>query len=448
VSKLQIPDGFLKRRALAIAVVVGVLIGAIFSIAAGDDEGDGYLVRAIFDNGGFVIPGEDVKIAGVKVGAIHDVDLTERYKAAVVLKIDDPAFQSFREDAYCQIRLQSLIGEQFIACQPTRPHKDGAPLPPELAQIPDGEPGEGQHLLPVQNNVTPVGIDLIQNIQRLPQREGLRLIFNELGAGLAGNGDRLRAAVRRANPALRETDRVIKILASQDKQLGRLVDESDRVLASWVDKRKNTSRFIDQSGALAAASAERGDDIERNFERLPGLLRELKPTLAAFGGFADQASPALESLGSQSAAINESFKRLGPFSEAATPALVSLGDFADQGRKLFPEIRPLVGQLNDLGEPLRPSADDLAKLFNSLDDTGGVEELMKLIYFYTGTVNGVDAKGHYVRATITTNGPCSSRTYSPSNCASSMTDFGSSVKASATMEPALDYLLGSEETQP
>lgn len=454
MSGLQDKDGFVRRRGVPIAIVAGLVIAVLLMTAAGDDDGDAYLVRAVFDNGSFVIPGEDVKIAGVKVGQIHDVDLTEDNKAAVVLNIEDPAFRSFREDAQCQIRLQSLIGEQFIECQPTRPHKDGEPLPPELAKIEEGR-GEGQYLLPVENNTTPVGVDLIQNIQRLPQREGLRLLINELGAGLVGNGERLREAVRRANPALRETDRVIKVLAEQDKLLARLVDESDQVLAAWVDKREETADFIDQAGALATASAARGDDIERNFERLPTFLRELKPTADAFAGLADQMTPALNSLDGAAPAINSTVRRLGPFTAATTPALESLGDFADRGRQLFPEIRPLVGDLRQLGRPLRPSLNNLAKLFNSVDDTGGIEELMKLIYYYTGTTNGVDELGHYVRATVTTDN-CSLPqviTARPT-CASDFYDLkplsdaeAEKPAAASTVDGgrmALEYLLGND----
>jgi ABC-type transporter Mla subunit MlaD len=436
-------DAFFKGPRVATAVVALLIVTVFATTAASDDDGDQYLVRAIFDNGSFVIPGEDVKIAGVKVGQIHDVDLTDDNKAAVVLRIDDPAYQSFREDAHCMIRLQSLIGEQYIECKPTRPQKDGDPLPPELAKVPEGQRGEGQYLLPVANNTTPVNLDLIQNIQRLPQREGLRLLINEFGAGLAGGGERLRDAVRRANPALRELDRVIKVLAEQDQLLGRLVDESDTVLAAWADKREETADFIDQAGVVATAAAERGDDIERNFERFPTFLRELEPTADAFGGLADQMAPALESLGSQAPAINETIARLGPFSEAATPALVSLGNFGDRARELFPEIRPLIGQLNELGRPARPASDDLAKLFNSIDDTGGVEELMKLIYYYTGTVNGVDKHGHYVRSALTSSN-CSVRSPFTQNCGSDFEDYqpagGSSVASSS--DPMLDYLLG------
>ncbi|HEX2071872.1 MAG TPA: MlaD family protein [Thermoleophilaceae bacterium] len=424
-------------RAIAIAVAAGIALGALFSIAAGGDEDDGYLVRAVFDNGSFVIPGEDVKIAGVVVGAIQDVDLTEDNKAAVVLKVDDPAFVPFREDAQCQIRLQSLIGEQFIECVPTRPREEGEPPKPELAMIEDGR-GKGQHLLPADNNITPVGEDLLRNINRLPQREGLRLIINELGAGLAGNGDRLRDAVRRANPALKEFDNWIKVLAEQDRLLGRLIDESDTVLASWVQRREEMADFIDQSGATAVAAAERGDDIERNFERFPGFLRELKPTADRFAGMADQMTPALNNLDRRSEAINAMVQGTGPFFEAATPALVTLGDFADRGRELFPAIRPLIGDLDELGRPLRPTMSNLAKLFGSFDDTGGIEELMQLIYFYTGTVNGVDAKGHYVRTGLVIK--CPARSPLEGGCAATLENYGDPVKASADTSGLLQTL--------
>ncbi len=276
----------------------------------------------------------------------------------------------------------------------------------------------------------------MRNINRLPQREGLRLIINEFGAGLAGNGDRLREAVRRANPALKEFDGWIKVLADQDRLLGRLIDESDTVLAAWVDKRKETAGFIDKAGATAAAAAERGDDIERNFERFPAFLRELKPTADRFSGLADQMTPALNSLDSQAKAINATVAGTGPFFEAATPALVSLGDFGDRARELFPAIRPLIGDLDELGRPLRPTTNNLAKLFGSFDDTGGIEELMKLIYFYTGTVNGVDSKGHYVRSSLVFHGLCVSRSgdsprRDPENCGSTLQQYGDPVKAAA-----------------
>ena len=88
-----------------------------------EDE-DSYQVRAIFDNAGFIIPGEDVKIAGVKVGKVSDLDVTDDFKAAVVLEITEPGYQDFRSDASCIVRPQNLIGERFVECKPTQP-RDG-----------------------------------------------------------------------------------------------------------------------------------------------------------------------------------------------------------------------------------------------------------------------------------------------------------------------------------
>ena len=113
-----------RRGAVLSALAAGLLAGTL--AAAGDGDPDDYLVRAVFDNASFVIPGEDVKVGGVKVGTIDDVDLDRGNKAAVVLRIDDPAFRPFRRDAHCQIRLQSLIGEQYVECKPTEPRAGNA----------------------------------------------------------------------------------------------------------------------------------------------------------------------------------------------------------------------------------------------------------------------------------------------------------------------------------
>ena len=91
--------------------------------------GQGYLeVAGYFDNGGFVVKGEEVRIAGAngglgrlgrrvvagRAGARNGSD--DPGKAVVVMKITDPGFQDFRQDASCLIRPQSLLGEKFIDC--------------------------------------------------------------------------------------------------------------------------------------------------------------------------------------------------------------------------------------------------------------------------------------------------------------------------------------------
>ena len=80
-----------------------VLTRSLLVVSAGGSATASYTVRAIFDNAANIIPGEDVKIDGVKVGIVGSVTPTPHAKAAVVLHIDNPGFQDFRADASCTI---------------------------------------------------------------------------------------------------------------------------------------------------------------------------------------------------------------------------------------------------------------------------------------------------------------------------------------------------------
>src|SRR5262249_11898875 len=146
------------KRAIPIVVVFAVIVLAIVLIATRGSEPP-YQVRAIFDNAGFVIPGEDVKVAGVKVGTIADLDVTPDATPAGVRRLALPGSQHFRRDASCIVRPQSLIGERFVECTPPQPRAVGTAAPPPLRKIGDG-PGKGQYLLPVTNTQQSVDIDL------------------------------------------------------------------------------------------------------------------------------------------------------------------------------------------------------------------------------------------------------------------------------------------------
>jgi ABC-type transporter Mla subunit MlaD len=233
------------KRALAIvAVLAAAVIIAVVVWQASDSGSGGYKVRAIFDSAFSVIPGEDVKVAGVKVGKIESLHVTPDKKAAVVLRIDKPGFGDFRQDASCIIRPQSLIGEKFVECTPTQPRAPGTDPPPPLDRIKSGE-GKGQYLLPVSNTQRNVDLDVINNIYQLPERQRLTIILNELGAGLAGRGEDLNQVIRRANPALMETDKVLAILRQQNQVLADLARDSDTVLAPLANRRTQVADFIE-----------------------------------------------------------------------------------------------------------------------------------------------------------------------------------------------------------
>jgi ABC-type transporter Mla subunit MlaD len=389
------------KRVLAIACVL-VAASALVVFGTGADDGGAYRVRAIFMNAFSVIPGEDVKIAGVKVGKVESLDVTPDHKAAVVLRIDRPGFDDFRRDAECSIRPQSLIGEKFVECTPTQPRPEGAQPPPALQRIERG-PGKGQYLLPVSQTSKPIDLDLVNNTLRLPYRERLAIILNELGTGVVGRGEDLRQAIRNADPALKETDKVLQILAEQNRVLADLARDGDRILSPLSRDRAQVADFVSRANTTAQATAERSSDLEQNIAKLPAFLRELRPTMQRLGGLADQMTPVLADLHDQAPSIDRFVEQLGPFSKAGTPALRSLGDTADVARPALVKSKPIIEQTGQLAKSAKPVANNLASLTTSLRDTGGIEQLMDWIYYQVAAINGYDEDGHYLRAGLLLN---------------------------------------------
>ena len=405
-------------RRLVITGLLVFAVPALLAFATGQSEppgGGGYKVRAIFDNASFVVPGEDVKVAGVKVGTVDELDVEDK-KAAITLSITEPGFSPFHEDAHCSIRPQSLIGERYVECTP------GSAASPELEEIPEGEPGAGAVRVELEKTSSPVDIGLINNIMRLPYRQRFAIIINEFGTALAGRGDELNEAIHRANPALRETDRVLAILARQNRVLADLAADSDAVLEPLARRRERIAHFVVAANETGQATAERSADIERTFERLPVFLREFKPTLEDLREVSEEMTPVLADLRTAAPDLNRFIRALGPFSRASTPALVSLGEAAEIGRPALVNSLPLTRDLATFAENANPVGRNLARLAESLDETGGLGHIMDYIFFQMTAINGFDGVSHYLRASLLTN-ICSTYVVDPvTGCSANFTD--------------------------
>ena len=72
------------RRMTLIALVL--VASAAVTVAAGGRK-QTYRVDAIFDNAGFLIPGQDVKIAGARVGEVVGVELTAQRRARIEMQV-------------------------------------------------------------------------------------------------------------------------------------------------------------------------------------------------------------------------------------------------------------------------------------------------------------------------------------------------------------------------
>jgi phospholipid/cholesterol/gamma-HCH transport system substrate-binding protein len=434
----------MRKLLIALGVIAAIVV--VVLLAGGGSGSSGYVVRAIFDNGSFMVKGELVRVAGANVGEIESVAVTTRGevdsyqggnpqaipgKAVIVMKIEDPGFQDFRRDASCLIRPQSLIGEKFVDCRPTLPRAPGSKPPPPLRTIPDGQPGAGERLLPLENNSTSVDPDLINNIQQLPYSQRFRLIFNEFGAALAGRGEDLEQIVKRANPVLRDTDRLFAILAAQRDQLAQLASDSEQILGPLSRERSHVAGFFANAGAAAQASAERGAALESSLRKFPTFLRELRGTMHSLQGFSDAAAPVFADLGRAAPSLTSATRALTPFSAASTVSLKSLGAAGETAGPKLAAADPVVLELRELGRSGATPQAELAEFLTSTQKTGGFNGLVDLIYNSAATNNEFDQYGHFGR-TIAALTNCIDYVTAPtSGCSANFNGPGSSGGASS-----------------
>jgi virulence factor Mce-like protein len=395
----------MKRALLTLLVVAAAGVGWIVLAGAGSDSDKGRY-WAQFDSAFGLIQGGDLKIAGVRAGRITDIKLDRPSNRALVgFRIDRRGFGSLRTDVSCESRPQSLIGEYFVDCQP-------GTAKTVL------KPGS---VIPVTHTASTVAPDLVNDILRRPYRERLSLIIGSLGAGVAGNSESLNAAIRRASPALRETDRVLATLGQQNRILRDLTVNADRVVGDLAANRKDVGRFVTNARQTAQASAERRADIAAGFHELPGFLEQLQPTMLSLGHVADDQRTALHELDASSTDLTNLFDALGPFADASRPAFRSLGEASKTGDRAVKAAPPVISQLAAFSKGTPELSRNLATVLEHLDDRShavekdprspggqgytGLEALLQYVYDQTTSTAIFDQSNHILKIGAFV-GPC------------------------------------------
>jgi phospholipid/cholesterol/gamma-HCH transport system substrate-binding protein len=81
-------------------------------------SGDGYEIKARFDNIGSLKSRSPVTMAGVKIGRVKEVAFDQTtYEAVVTLTIDDQ-YNAIPDDSFAKIFTAGLLGEQYVGIDP------------------------------------------------------------------------------------------------------------------------------------------------------------------------------------------------------------------------------------------------------------------------------------------------------------------------------------------
>jgi ABC-type transporter Mla subunit MlaD len=381
-----------------------------------------YRVDAIFDTAKGIVPGQLVKVAGVRVGTVQDVALTRDFKARVEIAVD-PRFAPFRANARCEIRPEGLTAENFVQCEP-----GSAPAKALVAK------GDAPPTVGVAHTTVPVNLNGLFQIWTAPTAERLTLLVNELGIGLAARGDDVNAILRRTNPALGHAQRVIEILSQERDQLARIVDGTDHVSAQLASSPQRVSDFIGQAARLTSTTAAHGRALAGGIQRLPGLLRASAPTLRRLDQFAVQATPTVRSLRRSAAPFSSSLENLRSFATRARPALRGLRTTLARSKPALRRAKPTLARSRKFTAAARPVAPVLSSLFLNLRHRGFIEGTLKLFYYLAAASARFDATSHVLPSELLLNDCAGYSTAPVKGCSAHYYDQASSASSAGARQ--------------
>jgi phospholipid/cholesterol/gamma-HCH transport system substrate-binding protein len=302
--------------------------------------------------------GQTVRVAGVEVGRIADVQL-ENGVAVVQMEIEKEYEDLIRDDATALLRPKTALKDMFVE------------VSPGSGSVVD----EGERIS-VANTLPDVDPDEIYKALDDDTRPYLRLLVSGAGKGLAGRGDDLREVFERFEPLHRDLAQVMEATASRRDALKRLIHRYGLLMTHVGRRPEELQRLVTASRSVFDALAGEEQNISESVARLPGALRASESALTEVREFAPVLRSSLESLRQPIRRLDETNAAVTPFLRATTPILRD-------------EIRPFVRAARPFTDDLRLAARDVAEAAPDL--TISFEELNR--FFNIGAFNPGGAEG-------------------------------------------------------
>lgn len=210
---------------LLVFVVVTSLATTVLVVTIGNlGFGSSREYSAEFTDATGVTKGDDIRVAGVRVGTVSDVEIIDRSRALVTFSVDDDT--SVNGGTNAAIRYRNLVGQRYISL--TQEVGDTRRLP-DGATIPVSRTRAALDLTVLFNGFKPL-------FQALSPEDVNQLSY-ELIQVFQGEGGTLEGL-------LAHTASVTSTLADRDEVIGDLIDNLSLVLDHVADRDKQLTRLI------------------------------------------------------------------------------------------------------------------------------------------------------------------------------------------------------------
>ena len=274
--------------------VIAVLLVLAFNIGNLPLLGGGRHYSAAFSEAGGLLKGDDVRIAGVKVGKVEKVDLAGDH-VVVDFKVTEPV--RFGTQTGASVRMKTLLGQKYLALEPG---------------------GTGQlradSQIPLDRTVS--SYDIVNAFTDLATTSE-RIDTDQLAKSLTTLATEFKDSPADVRAALDGLGRLSRTIASRDAQLKQLLASANSVSGTVAQRNKAVESIIKNADLLMVELSARKDAIHTLFtntsamaQQITGLVRdnraELKPAL-------DQLTKVLATLQKHEQDLSDTIAAMAPF---------------------------------------------------------------------------------------------------------------------------------------
>ena len=310
----------------------------------------GYRIKVPVNEASQLAIESDVRISNVSVGKVKEIELEDegenRDLALATIEIDD-RYAPVPEDTRAILRQKTLLGETYMEL--TQGDTD-APTVPEGGSLPRAQVSEA------------VQLDEIFRAFDERTRDAFRVWMQSSALATAGRGADLSAAIANLEPFAEDTNRLLRVLDTQDQAVSRFVKNTGVVFNALSERQGQLRGLIQNSATVFATTAERDDELRETFRVLPTFLEESRLTLNRLESFSANANPLITQLRPSGPEISgtlrqvarvtpdlkgffDGFLRLARNSKQGLPALQAL---------LSIDLPPLLAQFNPFLRQVTP----------------------------------------------------------------------------------------------
>jgi phospholipid/cholesterol/gamma-HCH transport system substrate-binding protein len=252
--------------------------------------------KAVFGDVTGLLPGNEIRIAGVRVGAVDDISLDDRQLALVTFSLEDG--RELPASTIARLRYRNIVGERYVALTEG---PGSAERLPEGSTLPLAQTRNALDLTVLFNGFRPL-------FQALDPQSMNQAAF-ELIQTLQGEGGTLESLMAR-------TASLTNTIADRDEVIGRVLVNLEKVLETVDERGSELGDLIVQLRRLAAGFAEDRKAIGGSLDGISdlttataGLLTDIRPPLAAD---VKQLRRLAVQLDENKARIDSTLKRLPP----------------------------------------------------------------------------------------------------------------------------------------